>query len=141
MEADILPATRDFARLGLQDAANLASNDDDRHLSRVDADGTERSHQRQSARCLHTVVGPVTVNRETYAARDPCMLASVDAARNLPARSYTFGVRRLVAEQAALVSSDFSMKRVGEIGDIQFVSGWAPDVFLLTIVCLTEKTR
>ena len=117
MEAYVLEESRELSRLILQDGLDQASKHD-RQLKVVGADGAGRTHQRRSTRPLHTVVGPVTIDRETYAARHTPMLAPVDAALNLPAQVYSFGVRRQVAQQAALVSFDASVQTVAQLGGI-----------------------
>lgn len=117
MEAHIAQQAREMARRMMQDAVDAASNGD-RQLTVVGADHVERPHQRRSERPLHTVVGLVTVQRETYAARKTPMLAPVDAALNLPEKAYSFGVRRHVAEQAAQVSYDATVANVASLGNI-----------------------
>lgn len=116
MEVHILAQSREMARLMMQDALDLASDHGPLHV--VGSDGVMRTHQRRSARPLQTLVGSVSVERQTYAARGSSMLAPLDTALNLPPQSYSFGVRRHVAEQVALVSYDASIKTVYDLGAI-----------------------
>ena len=70
------------------------------------ADGVRRTTRRQRTRRLRTVVGTVAVRRRAYEARGVDALHPADAALNLPDDMYSFGVRRLVAEEASKVSFD-----------------------------------
>jgi hypothetical protein len=72
----------------------------------VGADGIRRTTQRDSARPLMTLVGPVEVQRTAYQARDVEGLHPVDAALNLPPELYSYGIRRAVAEHASRSSFD-----------------------------------
>jgi len=64
------------------------------------ADGVRRTTRRESSRSLLTLVGKVEVKRWAYEARGVEALHPADAALNLPAGRYSFGVQRLVAEEA-----------------------------------------
>jgi len=70
------------------------------------ADGVRRTTHRQWSRRLLTVVGMVEVKRWAYEARGVDALHPADAALNLPDDLYSFGVRRLVAEEACRNSFD-----------------------------------
>lgn len=70
------------------------------------ADGVRRTTQRQWRRRLLTIVGMVEVKRWAYEAKGVEPLLPADAALNLPDDMYSFGVRRLVAEEASKVSFD-----------------------------------
>ncbi len=70
------------------------------------ADGVRRTMTRPSKRALMTLLGSVDVHRLAYQARDVPGLHPVDAALNLPNEKYSHGVRRIVAENAALLSFD-----------------------------------
>lgn len=89
MESHILDKSREIARRMLQDALDQASSQD-RQLRVVGSDDVERTHRKRGTRALMSVVGPVQISRETYAARNTPMLAPMDAALNLPVRSYSF---------------------------------------------------
>jgi hypothetical protein len=64
------------------------------------ADGVRRTERRESLRVLVTIVGEVEVRRWAYRAKGVETLHPADAALNLPMDRYSFGVRRLVAEEA-----------------------------------------
>lgn len=72
----------------------------------VGSDGVERTHQRRRSRTLRTVFGPVTVTRACYSARGHDSRSPLDAQLNVPMESYSLGVRRYVATEAAKVSFD-----------------------------------
>ena len=66
----------------------------------VGADGVERTHTRHGERTLETLLGTVQVAREGHGARARETLFPLDAALNLPAERYSFGIRRRAAEAA-----------------------------------------
>jgi hypothetical protein len=70
------------------------------------ADGVRRTARRESSRVLLTIVGEVVVRRWAYEARGVEKLHPADAALNLPTDQYSFGVRRLIAEEACKGSFD-----------------------------------
>jgi hypothetical protein len=70
------------------------------------ADGVQRTTHRRWTRRLLTIVGMVEVRRRAYEAEGVEALVPADAALNLPVDLYSFGVRRLVAEEACKVSFD-----------------------------------
>lgn len=70
------------------------------------ADGVRRTTTRESNRPLTTLVGEVNVPRTAYQSRDVSGLHPMDASLNLPPEQYSHGVRRFVAEHAAIMSFD-----------------------------------
>ena len=70
------------------------------------ADGVRRTARRESSRVLLTIVGEVIVRRWAYEAKGAQTLHPADGALNLPADQYSFGVRRLIAEEACKGSFD-----------------------------------
>jgi hypothetical protein len=70
------------------------------------ADGVRRTARRQISRVLVTLVGGVVARRWAYEAKGVETLHPADAALNLPADQYSFGVRRLIAEEACRGSFD-----------------------------------
>jgi len=72
----------------------------------VGADQVSRTHARHGTRALETIVGTVGVSRAGHGARGHTTLFPVDAALNLPAERYSFGVRRRAAEEATKGSFD-----------------------------------
>ncbi len=79
----------------------------------VDAEGVERTHQRSGTRALETLLGTVQVTREGHGARGRETLFPLDAALNLPAERYSFGVRRRAAEEATKGAFDEVVKVLG----------------------------
>jgi hypothetical protein len=79
------------------------------------ADGVRRTTHRQWTRRLLTIVGLVEVKRWTYEAEGVDALFPADAALNLPDDLYSFGVRRLVAEEACKVSFDEVVEQTKKI--------------------------
>ena len=77
------------------------------------ADGVERGHRRQGTeRGLMTVFGPVRVLRAGYSAGATSSLYPLDAELNLPADSFSHGVRERVARQAAHNSFEATVAEV-----------------------------
>jgi hypothetical protein len=79
------------------------------------ADGVRRTTHRQWTRRLLTIVGMVGVKRWTYEAKGVDALFPADAVLNLPDDLYSFGVRRLVAEEACKVSFDEVVEQTKKI--------------------------
>jgi hypothetical protein len=79
------------------------------------ADGVRRTTHRQWTRRLLTIVGMVGVKRWTYEAEGVDALFPADAALNLPDDLYSFGVRRLVAEEACKISFDEVVQQTKKI--------------------------
>jgi len=79
------------------------------------ADGVRRTTHRQWSRRLLTVVGMVEVKRWVYEAEGVDALFPADAALNLPDDLYSFGVRRLVAEEACKISFDAVVEQTKRI--------------------------
>jgi hypothetical protein len=78
------------------------------------ADGIERSERRLHERGLSTVFGEVRVKRLGYGAVGVDSLHPLDAELNMPVGEYSFGVRRLAAEQAAQVSFDATVQALAQ---------------------------
>lgn len=76
------------------------------------ADGAERTHRRQSSRGLMSLFGKLTVHRLTLQRRGAEGLRPLDAELNLHDDLYSFGVRKRVAEEAALASFDVVVDRL-----------------------------
>lgn len=70
------------------------------------ADGVLRKVERLHQRRLLTVFGEVWIKRLGYGTPGELSLHPLDAELNLPVETYSLGVRRVVAEQAAQVSFD-----------------------------------
>lgn len=76
-------------------------------------DGDLRSHTRISERDIETVFGRVRLSRMGYGQRGKVSLYPRDAELNLPAETYSFGVRRRVAEEVARGSFDEAADALG----------------------------
>jgi hypothetical protein len=75
-----------------------------------DADGVELRESRLHERGLSTIFGEVRVKRLGYGATGAESLHPLDAELNMPVGEYSFGVRRLAAEQAAQASFDATVQ-------------------------------
>jgi hypothetical protein len=78
-------------------------------------DGIRRTAQRVRSRVLLTIVGEVIVRRWAYEAKGVEELHPADAALNLPTDRYSFGVRRLIAEEACRGSFDEVVEQTKKI--------------------------
>ncbi len=78
------------------------------------ADGVTRNAPHRHERGLSTVFGEVRVKRLGYGAAGVESLHPLDAQLNLPAAEYSLGVRRLAAEQAALVSFEATVQALAQ---------------------------
>lgn len=72
----------------------------------VGDEGHERTRARERHRALETRFGRVRVSRMSYEGEGVGSLRPLDAELNLPVELYSYGVRRLAAEQASSVSFD-----------------------------------
>lgn len=79
-------------------------------------DGVRRRSSRDSERHLETVVGTVVVPRAAYQAPGSEDLHPMDAALNLPRELFSFGVRRMVAREAARASFEEVVEIVHDYG-------------------------
>lgn len=105
LEEYVIEQGRELQRLLLQAHMELRAAREERVEVRG-ADGVRRTMTRASMRPLMTLVGEVDVERLAYQARDVPGLHPMDASLNLPREQYSHGVRRFVAENAALLSFD-----------------------------------
>lgn len=67
----------------------------------VGSDGIVRTHKRINERTLISLFGEVTIKRLGYGARGYNSLFPKDALLNLPAETYSHGIRKLVAQEVA----------------------------------------
>jgi len=105
LEEYVLEQGLELQRLLLQAHLDLRAAREERVEVRG-ADGVRRTMTRASMRPLTTLVGEVDVERLAYQSRDVPGLHPMDASLNLPREQYSHGVRRFVAENAALLSFD-----------------------------------
>lgn len=96
---------REWARLMLQEHLDLRAALE-KKVRVTDAEGVERRSSRDSARHLETLVGRVEVPRQAYQAPGVSDLHPMDAALNLPQEMFSYGIRRMVAKEAARASFD-----------------------------------
>lgn len=78
----------------------------------VGADEVPRDQRRRGTRNLMSLLGEVVVPRLIYQAMGTTSLAPLDASLNLPADSFSLGVRRRVAEDVSSGSFDDAVERV-----------------------------
>jgi hypothetical protein len=98
---------RELLRLLFQDHLDLRAQREQRLSGVVGADGITRSYAEIGhERGLVTVFGEVRVNRLAYRRKGAANLHPADAALNLPAESYSHGLRRRVAVETARGSFD-----------------------------------
>jgi hypothetical protein len=116
LEEYVIEQGLELQRLLLQAHMDLRAAREERVEVRG-ADGVRRTMTRASMRPVMTLVGEVDVERLAYQAREVPGLHPMDAALNLPREQYSHGVRRFVAENAALLSFDdvrhLLLKRTG----------------------------
>ncbi len=70
------------------------------------ADGVERTQERSHNRGLSTIFGDIRVRRLGYGAEGADSLHPLDAELNLPGEQYSFGLRRVAAEEVSKGSFD-----------------------------------
>jgi mannose-6-phosphate isomerase-like protein (cupin superfamily) len=114
MEQWLVREGRELQRLLLQQHCDLRA-EPERRLTRVrGADGEPGQRARSRSRELGSMFESVTVWRLAYEADGVPSLHPLDAGLNLPAGHYSYGVRRLVAEQTAKSSFDEVVVEVGK---------------------------
>jgi hypothetical protein len=111
LEAYVIEQGRELERRLLQEHLDLRAGAE-RPVRVVERDGAEFRERRRSARLLRSLVGEVVVTRLLYQAAGMNGLCPQDASLNLPAESFSLGVRRRVAEEAASGSFDHAVERV-----------------------------
>jgi hypothetical protein len=78
----------------------------------IGADGVVRTDLRESERGLESVFGEVRVERLAHHTPGTTGLRPLDAALNLPEESFSLGVRRRVAEEAARCSFEEAVRSI-----------------------------
>jgi hypothetical protein len=111
LEEYVIREGRELERRMLQEHLDLRAGAE-RLVKVVGEDGVERRQTRASHRRLMSLVGEVTVCRVLYQAAGVDGLSPQDAALNLPAESFSLGVRRRVAEEVAANSFEHAMERI-----------------------------
>jgi hypothetical protein len=111
LEVYVIEQGRELERRLLQEHLDLRAGAE-RPMRVVESRGTELRERRQGARRLRSLVGEVVVTRLLYQASGMNGLCPQDASLNLPAESFSLGVRRRVAEEAASGSFDHVVERV-----------------------------
>jgi hypothetical protein len=105
LEGIIRTQGRELERQLLQAHLDLRS-ERERPVAVRGEDGVARTYRRPSQRPLMTVLGPVVVSRLAYQAEGVKGLHPMDGSLNLPPDLFSLGVRRFVAEHAAMQSFD-----------------------------------
>lgn len=103
LEAMLEGEGREWARLMLEENLRLRAQVE-RRSEVVGADGVARDYARDSERQLETVLGRVSVPRLAYQAPGSTDLHPMDASLNLPREMFSYGIRRMVAKEAAVRS-------------------------------------
>jgi hypothetical protein len=111
LEAYVIEQGRELERRLLQEHLDLRAGAE-RPVRVVKQGGAELRERRRSARLLRSLVGEVVVTRLLYQAAGTDGLCPQDASLNLPAESFSLGVRRRVAEEAASGSFEHAVERV-----------------------------
>ncbi|MCI0438787.1 MAG: ISKra4 family transposase [Chloroflexi bacterium] len=106
VEATIAHEGNELLRRLLQGHLDLRAKAEERRVEVVGADGVVRRHCREGERRLMSLFGEVEVKRLGYGARGERGLCPLDAELNVPPDSYSHGLRRRVAEEAAKLSFD-----------------------------------
>jgi hypothetical protein len=97
---------RELLQQLVQDHLALRRAREEQLESVTGADGVERNHVRERTRKLTTIFGEVDVPRLAYGQRDTSSVMPLDAQLNLPADSFSFGVRKRAAFAAMQGSFD-----------------------------------
>lgn len=114
LESYLVEEGRELQRRLLQAHLDVRAAAEQR-VEATGSDGVERTKARSGAtRNLTSVVGGVVVSRILYQAAGVQGLAPQDASLNLPPESYSLGVRRRAAEEAACGSFEHVVDRLNE---------------------------
>jgi hypothetical protein len=111
LEEYVIREGRELERRLLQEHLELRAAAE-RPVKVIEREGAELSGRRRSMRLLESLVGEVVVTRLLYQAAGMNGLCPQDASLNLPTESFSLGVRRRVAEEAASGSFDHAVERV-----------------------------
>lgn len=85
----------------------------------IDANVIKMTRVRQTERCLETLFGKVTIERLGYSKKGMLSLHPLDGQLNLAKDLYSYGIRRLVAQQASKESFDEVVKSISEVSGAQ----------------------
>jgi hypothetical protein len=111
LEAYVVAEGRELQRLMLQGHLELRARAE-APVRVVNSGGVRLPKPRATTRRLITIVGEVAVSRILYQAAGAEGLSPLDAGLNLPAESFSLGVRRRVAEEVASASFDHAVERM-----------------------------
>ena len=112
LESYIGQRGREWARRMLEGQFLLRAGLEER-VEVVGADGAERTSARPSLRHVEMMVGNVAAPRLAYQAAGHADLHPLDAQLNLPRDSFSYGVRKMVAREAARASFDEVVDIIG----------------------------
>jgi len=116
---------KELLRRILQGHLERLAQEEPVHDEVIGSDGAERRQRRaDTERKLMTLFGEVTVTRVRYSHPGEISLHPLDARLNLPADKYSHNIRKRVAEEAAKVSFDETVKSIetttaGKVGKLQ----------------------
>lgn len=105
----------EILRLLLQGYLNRRAKDEIQLKSVTGTDSVERTHCRQDCnRGSMTLFGDVTVSRKGYSQRNSTRIHPLDEKLNLPADSYSFGLRERVAKEVIRGSFDAAVLNISQ---------------------------
>lgn len=81
----------------------------------IGSDCVKRTHKREHERTIICIFGKITIKRLGYGAKGCKSLFPKDAILNLPEESYSHGIRRLVAQEAAKNSFEEAINTIKQI--------------------------
>jgi hypothetical protein len=113
LEEELQNRGREIQRRLLQAHLDLRSSREEPQLGLAGADGAVRTHRRRRSRKLVSLFGVVTWRRLSYGQRSGTSLSPLDGELNLPMESYSHGLRRLAAVEAARGSFDEAVAAIG----------------------------
>lgn len=94
LEALVAGEGRNLLQQLVQDHVALRHEREEQLESAEGSDGVARNHVRERTRKLVTLFGEIEVDRLAYGQRDTTSVMPLDAQLNLPADSFSFGVRK-----------------------------------------------
>ncbi|MBX9947993.1 MAG: ISKra4 family transposase [Candidatus Obscuribacterales bacterium] len=113
LEAFLDKEGKELIRCVLQGHLDRLALEEPMHEAVAGSDGIERRQRRENTeRELMTLFGEVTVSRIRYGHPGEASLHPLDARLNLPADKYSHNLRKRVAEEAAKVSFDETVKSI-----------------------------
>ncbi len=115
LEIELNTLGRDILREALSEHFALRAKEESQRDPVVDAQGVvHRTQERDQARPLVTIFGPITVTRRAYRHKGTANLYPADAVANLPTEKYSHGLREIAAKAAVKGSFDEAVRSVAD---------------------------